>query len=110
MKGWVRTRRDSKGGFSFIALHDGSCFDAVQVVAPAALANYSSEILHVGAGCACICRGVVAVSQGKGQAFEIQASEVKVVGPASTRPGNREVTSCKSHSLPSGSLNVAYEA
>ncbi len=80
VKGWVRTRRDSKGGFSFIAIHDGSCFDAIQVVAPGTLANYSSEILHITAGSSVIATGTLVKSQGKGQAFEIQATEVKVVG------------------------------
>jgi asparaginyl-tRNA synthetase len=80
VKGWVRTRRDSKGGFSFITVHDGSCFDAIQVVAPGALPNYQSEVLHLTAGCSVVCTGAVAQSQGKGQAFEIQASAVQVVG------------------------------
>src|SRR2546423_8439834 len=79
-KGWVRSRRDSKGGFSFIAVHDGSCFDAIQVVAPHSLANYSNEILHITAGCSVIVTGTLAQSQGKGQSFEIQATDVKVVG------------------------------
>src|SRR3982751_4244015 len=80
IKGWVRTRRDSKGGFSFLAVHDGSCFDAIQVVAPSALPNYASEIMHVTTGCSVICTGNLVRSQGKGQAFEVQADDVKVVG------------------------------
>src|SRR4051812_5928220 len=80
VKGWIRTRRDSKGGFSFLTVHDGSAFDAVQVVAPGALPNYQSEILHLTAGCSVVARGMVAQSQGKGQAFEIQATEVMVLG------------------------------
>jgi asparaginyl-tRNA synthetase len=80
VKGWVRTRRDSKGRFSFLALHDGSCFDAIQVVAPGALANYGSEILHVTTGCSVTCSGKLVKSQGKGQSYEIQADEVKVIG------------------------------
>src|SRR5262245_4471722 len=80
VKGWVRSRRDSKGGFSFIAVHDGSCFDAIQVVAPSTLANYTSEILHVTSGCSVIVTGTLAQSQGKGQAFEIQATSIAVVG------------------------------
>src|SRR3954452_21003017 len=79
VKGWVRTRRDSKGGFSFVAVHDGSCFDAIQVVAPAALSNYQNEVTHLTAGCSVICTGKLVKSQGKGQSFEIQADEVKVV-------------------------------
>src|SRR4051812_43270347 len=80
VKGWVRSRRDSKGGFSFIAINDGSCFDSIQVVAPNTLGNYTQEILHITAGCSVICTGTLVQSQGKGQAFEIQASQVTVVG------------------------------
>jgi asparaginyl-tRNA synthetase len=80
IKGWVRTRRDSKGGFSFVAVNDGSCFDSIQVVAANTLANYASEITHLTAGCSAIITGKLVKSQGKGQAFEIQADEVKVVG------------------------------
>src|SRR3954469_12996254 len=80
VKGWVRSRRDSKGGFSFIAVNDGSCFDSIQVVAPNTLPNYAQEILHITAGCSVICTGTLVQSQGKGQAFEIQASQVTVVG------------------------------
>ena len=80
IKGWVRTRRDSKGGFSFVAVHDGSCFDAIQVVVPGDLPNYQSEVLHVTTSCSVICTGKLVRSQGKGQAFEIQATELKVVG------------------------------
>src|SRR5205085_3075678 len=80
VKGWVRSRRDSKGGFSFIAVHDGSCFDAIQVVATNTLANYAQEIIHVTSGCSVIVTGTLAQSQGKGQAFEIQATQVTVVG------------------------------
>jgi asparaginyl-tRNA synthetase len=80
VKGWVRTRRDSKGGFSFITLNDGSCFDSIQIVAPNTLANYPSEVLHLTAGCSVIATGMLVRSQGKGQAFEIQATDVKVVG------------------------------
>src|SRR3954467_8669480 len=80
VKGWVRTRRDSKGGFSFVTVHDGSCFDAIQVVAPNTLPNYTSEIMHLTTGCSVIATGTLVKSQGKGQAFEIQAIEVKVIG------------------------------
>jgi len=80
VKGWVRTRRDSKAGFSFISLHDGSCFDAIQIVAPASLANYATEILHLTTGCSLICTGTLVPSQGKGQSVEIQATQVQVVG------------------------------
>lgn len=80
LEGWVRTRRDSKAGLSFIHVHDGSCFDPLQVVATHALANYDGEIKSLTAGCAVRCSGELVASQGKGQAFEIQAAAVEVVG------------------------------
>ena len=80
VKGWVRTRRDSKAGLSFLHVSDGSCFDPLQVVAPAALPNYASEIMRLTAGCAVEAIGPIVPSQGKGQPFEMQASAVKVVG------------------------------
>ncbi|MGH8998004.1 MAG: asparagine--tRNA ligase [Acidimicrobiia bacterium] len=82
VKGWVRTRRDSKsgGGLSFIAVSDGSCFDALQAVARPSLANYTTEVLHLTAGCAVEISGELVASSGKGQSVEIQASDVRVVG------------------------------
>jgi asparaginyl-tRNA synthetase len=80
VRGWVRTRRDSKAGLSFIHLHDGSSFDPVQVVAQASLPNYASEIVKLTSGCSTIVRGVVAPSQGQGQSVELQAETVEVVG------------------------------
>src|SRR6185436_3475198 len=76
VKGWVRTRRDSKGGFSFIHLSDGSSFHPVQVVAPGALKNYSSEIQKLTAGCALEATGKIVPSPAKGQPFEMQATSV----------------------------------
>jgi len=78
--GWIRTRRDSKAGLSFLLLHDGSCFDALQVVAPATLGNYADEVLHLTAGCAVTVTGTVTLSQGQGQAVELLADSVVVVG------------------------------
>src|SRR5262245_11420944 len=80
VRGWVRTRRDSKAGLSFIHVHDGSCFDPVQVVAPAALANYAGEIQKLTAGCSVIATGTLTASQGQGQTVELQAESVDVVG------------------------------
>src|SRR5947207_3160472 len=80
IKGWLRTRRDSKGGFSFLAINDGSCFDSIQAVAPNSLGNYQDDVLKLTAGCSVIVSGKLVKSQGKGQAFEIQADEVRVVG------------------------------
>ena len=80
VKGWVRTRRDSKAGISFVHVSDGSCFHPVQVVAPSALPNYANEILHLTSGCAVEATGAVVASPAKGQPFELQASALKVIG------------------------------
>jgi asparaginyl-tRNA synthetase len=80
LKGWVRTRRDSKAGFSFIHLSDGSSFHPVQIVAPKDLANYENEILHLTSGCALQATGMIVSSPAKGQPFEMQASALEVVG------------------------------
>ena len=80
IRGWVRTRRDSKAGLSFVNVSDGSCFAPIQVVAPATLANYETEIKRLSAGCAVIATGTLVASQGQGQACEIQAESVEVVG------------------------------
>ena len=80
VKGWVRTRRDSKAGLSFINLHDGTSFDAIQVVAPADLPNYEAEIQKLTTGCSIEVEGELVQSQGKGQSVEIKASAVRVTG------------------------------
>ena len=80
LKGWVRTRRDSKAGISFVHVSDGSCFHPVQVVAPNTLANYADEIMHLTAGCALEATGSIVPSPAKGQPFEMQASAIKVLG------------------------------
>jgi asparaginyl-tRNA synthetase len=78
--GWVRTRRDSKAGFSFIELNDGSCFANLQLVVPAKLANYKHEISQLFPGSSIAVNGKLVASQGDGQAVEIQAEAVKVFG------------------------------
>ncbi len=80
IKGWIRTRRDSKAGISFLAVHDGSCFDALQAVAPAELNNYEDEIKRLTTACSVVVSGVVARSEGQGQSFELQAQHVEVLG------------------------------
>jgi asparaginyl-tRNA synthetase len=80
VKGWVRTRRDSKAGISFVHVSDGSSFHPVQVVAPNTLDNYEREVLHLTAGCAVEATGRIVPSPAKGQPFEMQAQSVRVVG------------------------------
>ena len=79
VKGWIRTRRDSKAGISFLAVHDGSCFDPIQAVVPNSLNNYD-EVTSLTAGCSVSVTGVLVQSAGKGQSFEIQANSVTVLG------------------------------
>ncbi|MSP26474.1 MAG: asparagine--tRNA ligase [Myxococcales bacterium] len=80
VRGWIRTRRDSKAGLSFLHVSDGSCFAPVQVVAPNTLDGYADSVAKLSAGCAVECTGTLVRSQGKGQAFEVQAHQVTVVG------------------------------
>lgn len=80
IRGWVRSKRTSKGGFSFIHLHDGSCFDSIQAVADGALPNYEQDICELVTGCAVTLKGELVASQGKGQDREIQATQVNVIG------------------------------
>ena len=80
VRGWVRTRRDSKAGLSFVNISDGSCFAPIQVVVPSTLPNYESEVRRLTASCSVIATGTLVASQGQGQSFEIQASSVEVTG------------------------------
>jgi asparaginyl-tRNA synthetase len=82
LQGWVRTRRDSKGGFSFIELNDGSSLGNVQVLAENSLPNYQSEILHLSVGSSIAVDGIVRASPAKGQPTEVQARSITVVGGA----------------------------
>jgi asparaginyl-tRNA synthetase len=82
LQGWVRTRRDSKAGFSFIELNDGSCLGNVQVIAEAGLPNYAGEILHLSVGSSVTVEGLVQASPAKGQPTEVRASRVVVHGLA----------------------------
>ena len=80
VKGWVRTRRDSKadGGLSFVNVHDGTCFDPIQVVARADLPNYAEEIARLTTHCAVECDGEIVQNPRGGN--EINASAIRVVG------------------------------
>ncbi|HLX29539.1 MAG TPA: asparagine--tRNA ligase [Casimicrobiaceae bacterium] len=80
LRGWVRTRRDSKAGISFVHVSDGSCFHPVQAVVPSSLPNYESEVLHLTAGCAIEVTGTIVPSPAKGQPYEMQANVLKVIG------------------------------
>src|SRR5215470_1973367 len=80
VKGWVRTRRDSKAGISFVQLSDGSSFHPLQIVVPNTLSNYADEVLKLTAGCAVEATGTIVPSPAKGQPFEMQANAIRVIG------------------------------
>jgi asparaginyl-tRNA synthetase len=80
IKGWVRTRRDSKGGFSFIELNDGSCLSNLQIIVDADLDNYQNEVIRLFPGSSISVRGLLVKSQGGGQCVEVKAYEVNVYG------------------------------
>src|SRR5437016_8464228 len=80
LQGWVRTRRDSKGGFSFLELNDGSSFGNIQVIADNKLANYGSDVLKLHVGCSVSVTGEIKPSPAKGQATELHAASLVVHG------------------------------
>ena len=80
IQGWVRTRRDSKAGFSFIELNDGSSQGNIQIVAPGELANYESEVKTLTAGCSISATGEIKESGGRGQVTEMLADSIEVHG------------------------------
>ncbi len=80
VQGWVRTRRDSKAGFSFLELNDGSCLANIQIICDGDLVNYETEIKKLTAGCSITVSGQVKPSGGKGQATELHAAAVTVHG------------------------------
>ncbi|MFH1730080.1 MAG: asparagine--tRNA ligase [Planctomycetota bacterium] len=80
IRGWVRTKRDSKGGFSFVELNDGSCLSGLQVVADESLANYESDVQRLVTGCCVQVEGELRESPGKGQAVEVLAKKLDVLG------------------------------
>lgn len=80
LAGWIRTRRDSKAGFSFLAINDGSCFNSLQAIAPKDLENYESDVLKLTTGCSVCIEGTLEKSQGSGQDFEVLVKKIKVLG------------------------------
>ena len=80
VKGWVRTRRDSKGGFSFIELNDGSCLANLQLIADNTLANYQRDILKLQPGSAIKVEGCLKVCHGRRQSLEVHSSSISVYG------------------------------
>lgn len=101
--GWVRTRRDSKGGFSFLELNDGSCLANLQVVVPAGLANYEEDVLRLHPGASVQVEGTLERSEGGGQAVEVKADALRVFGfsaPVAYPLGKQKVSFERLRELP----------
>lgn len=81
VSGWVRSRRDSKAGFSFIDVNDGSCLKNLQVIAENTLPEYEAEVLKAYTGCSVRVEGILNESPAKGQAVELKAEKVNIIGP-----------------------------
>ena len=82
LQGWVRTRRDSKAGFSFVELNDGSSFGNVQILVSQELPNYETDIKQITAGSSIAVQGIVKESPGQGQPTEVEAKSVELIGTA----------------------------
>ena len=82
VKGWVRTRRDSKGGFSFLEINDGSCQANIQVIIEHSLKDFSELDKKITTGSCIAVSGQLVASEGKGQKMEIQVAEIEVYGSA----------------------------
>ncbi|PPI88757.1 asparagine--tRNA ligase [Candidatus Pantoea edessiphila] len=95
--GWVRTKRDSKAGHSFISVYDGSCFKIIQVVVSSSLSNYKNEIIHLTTGCSVIVTGILTDSPGYNQDFEIKVNKLKIIGWVEN--SNTYPMAAKSHSM-----------
>ncbi|MDX2146438.1 MAG: asparagine--tRNA ligase [Planctomycetota bacterium] len=85
VKGWVRTRRDSKaeGGLSFVAVHDGTCFDPIQAVCLGSLPNYASEVSKLTTHCAVEVDGTIVQNPKGGNEIQVDPARggaLRVVG------------------------------
>ncbi|MGP1931232.1 MAG: asparagine--tRNA ligase [Arsenophonus sp. ET-YP4-MAG3] len=80
VRGWVRTKRDSKAGFSFLSVYDGSCFNSLQIIVNNELNNYKNEILYLTTGCSIEVTGIVKPSKGQEQKIELFAIQVIIIG------------------------------
>ncbi|UNB92361.1 MAG: asparagine--tRNA ligase [gamma proteobacterium endosymbiont of Trioza apicalis] len=80
IKSWVRTRRDSKNGLSFLILQDGSCFNNLQAVVKNNIPNYKRDILKLTSGCSVKIKGIIIKSLGPGQYYEIKVKKINIIG------------------------------
>ena len=82
LRGWVRTKRESKQDFAFLEINDGSCMKNVQVVVDGKLPGYGSLIKQIHTGASVAVLGEIKESLGKGQRVEVHATSLTVLGTA----------------------------
>lgn len=80
IQGWVKTRRDSKSGISFLHINDGSTITNFQLIVPDTLSNYKDEVLRLTAGCSISATGKLVGYEGKNQSIELHVDSLKVLG------------------------------
>lgn len=80
VQGWVRTRRDSKAGISFIELNDGSCLKNLQIIAEHNHAGYGECLADLTTGSSLLVEGLILSSPGKGQPIEMRAERIRLYG------------------------------
>ncbi|MDR2169276.1 MAG: asparagine--tRNA ligase [Planctomycetaceae bacterium] len=80
LSGWVRTRRDSKAGFSFVELNDGTSLGNIQIIVPQSLPDYETIIKSITPGSSILAEGVLKASPAKGQNTEVEATSIKLIG------------------------------
>jgi asparaginyl-tRNA synthetase len=82
VRGWVRTKRESKGDFAFLEVNDGSSLANLQIVVDAAVPDYHELIKRAATGASVAVEGELVPSQGKGQRIEVRAKSLRVLGTA----------------------------
>lgn len=82
VRGWVRTRRESKQGFAFVELNDGSCLANLQIVVEKTVPGYDEFLHQLTTGASISVVGELKASPAKGQQVEVHARSLKVYGTA----------------------------
>jgi asparaginyl-tRNA synthetase len=80
VEGWVRTKRDSKAGVSFVEVNDGSCLRNLQVVVESNRAEWREQLERIATGCSLAVAGEIRPSPGKGQSIELHPARLEVYG------------------------------
>jgi asparaginyl-tRNA synthetase len=79
VKGWIRSKRESKG-FAFVDVNDGSCMANIQVVIAQTVPDYANQIKRLSTGASVEFQGNLVESPAKGQRVELQATALEIFG------------------------------